>query len=154
MIKRITTLVFAFLTIVGNAVWGQETETLGGFTVTKDAATYDNSKQTLTITKDATLSTSSETDDGIIIEGGTADDPLEITFSGINVNTSEERTKKPIVISEGSNVILTLENENEITCPSSYSNNFAAIFISANATTSSTLTIKGDGSLNLTSSSS
>ena len=89
MKNKVFTLVFAFLAMAGNAIWGQETETLGGFTVTKDAATYDTEAKTMTITNNAAVNTSSETDDVIVIDGGETDAPIEVTLNGINISSEE-----------------------------------------------------------------
>ena len=103
MKTRIFTLLFAFLAIAGNAVWGQNST--GDFTVSGDASNYSFENDVLTITGNASVSTSSETDDVIVIKGGNESTPIEVTLSGINIVNDET---SPITISEGSNVKLIL----------------------------------------------
>ena len=111
MRTRIFTLLFAFLAIAGNAVWGQTTGT-GDFTVAGESDKYSFVDGVLTIKGNVSVSTSSETDDVIVINGGNGNTPIEVTLNGVNITNDET---SPISISEGSHVKLILENENTIT---------------------------------------
>ena len=114
--KKIFTLLVAFLAIAGNAVWGQEADT-GDFTVTQGSdysfESSDSEGGILTITGDVTVSNTNQmaTNNRIVIDGGTETSPIDVTFNGINIKV-EKDYRWPVMIKSGSYVNLILENEN------------------------------------------
>ena len=105
MIKRITTLVFAFLTIVGNAVWGQDLTF-----DPSDAATYKDG--VYTVTKSATVAATEATSDVIEIKRGvgTKESPIKLTLNGVSFTNEDD----PAIFTDRNFVEITLVGENSM----------------------------------------
>ena len=142
--KKIFTLMAAML-LVPWVGWGQET---GDFSVTGDVSNYSFSDGVLNIVGNVSVSTSTETDDVIIINGGKENNPIEVTLVGINI-INDETT--PITISQGSHVKLILKNENAITGGDGLNdpniNLPVALQIQSTSTNKTYVEISGTGSL-------
>jgi len=88
------------------------------------------------VSYDVTI-TQATTTDRVVINGGTAENPLKITLKNMDIRS----TNVPITLSAGAHVILSLEGSNSLTSTGSYP---------ALQTTGATLIIQGSDTDNLT----
>lgn len=147
------------LALSGLSAWGQDG--FGDFDVTGETgnATYENGVLTITgsgvIVKN--LNSGTVTNDRIVINGGNEVSPVEVTLAGVNIKI-EDNYKVPITINSGSYVSLILKERNTIIPPKSISGTTSTngvLYVKGNNQGEfSSLTIKGDGELNVQGSSS
>ena len=147
------------LVLAGVSAWGQDS--FGDFDVTGKItnATYKDGVLTISgsgVTvrnKDPKTATS----DRIVIKGGEEASPIEVTLAGVNIKIDDDN-KVPITINSGSYVSLILKERNTIIPPKSLSGtistNGVLLVQGNNQGEFSSLTIKGDGELNVQGSSS
>ena len=181
MRTRIFTLLFAFLAIAGNAVWGQDQDDTTptepcAFNITKTATGEDASENTdyvferrkkgknendilhVLIIKTSGLTISNkngieETNQCIEIDSKEVN-PLEVTFNSVKIKTGEEGYntvyKIPFRIIAGSHVNLKLEGENSLIHATTTSGS-NCILVGEEYKPQASLSIYGDGKLNLSS---
>ena len=146
--KKIFTLIAAML-LVPWVGWGQEKS---GFTIETGQGKYDAGRKELTITQNATISNSEATEDVLIIDGGNEKVPLEITLNGININRTNKSPNVPAIkIASGSYVKFILQNENSIATNTEQGTDATTGVITLeDKDNPSSLTITGQGTLNIT----
>ena len=141
------------LALAGVSAWGQE---YGDFEVTGETtnATYENGILRITGSGVTLKNITPEipTNDRIVINGGDETSPIEVTFEGVNIKIDDDN-KVPITINSGSYVSLILKERNTIIPPKSLSGtistNGVLLVQGNNQGEFSSLTIKGDGELNV-----
>lgn len=134
------------LALAGVSAWGQD-----GFYVSGDESKYTYSKGVLEITgtgvtvKNKDINT--PTGDRIVIKGGSVGSPIDVSLEGVNINTGYN---SPISIENESFVIINLSSDdNKLICT-----NCNAVNIKSSTTQQSSLKVKGDGKLYITTTSS
>lgn len=143
------------LALAGVSAWGQDNK-YGDFEVTGETtnATYENGILTISGSEVTVKNITPEipTNDRIVINGGDETSPIEVTFEGVNIKIDDDN-KVPITINSGSYVSLILKERNTIIPPKSLSGtistNGVLLVQGNNQGEFSSLTIKGDGELNV-----
>ena len=146
--KKIFTLI-ALMLMAPWIGWGQEKS---GFNIETGQGKYDAERKELTITQNATISNSEATEDVLIIDGGSEKVPLEITLNGININRTNKSPNVPAIkIASGSYVKFILQNENSIATNTEQGTDATTGVITLeDKDNPSSLTITGQGTLNIT----
>ncbi len=85
----------------------------GGFTVTGGTPNvdYNFADNTLTITTNTPLTISGTTTDYIVVSGGTEQEPVQLTFSDLIINSD---ASSALTLTNGSHAIVTLAGENKL----------------------------------------
>ena len=96
---------------------GYAQATAGPFTIESGSDySWDAGTKTLTITGNVKVknTSNSSTDGRIVVNGGTSENPLEITLNGISIDVSAEENACAFDVTAGSNVKLKLTAENTV----------------------------------------
>ena len=147
------------LVLAGVSAWGQDS--FGDFDVTGKITNATYKDGVLTISGSGVTVRNKDpktvTNDRIVINGGNEVSPVEVTLAGVNIKI-EDNYKVPITINSGSYVSLILKERNTIIPPKSISGTISTngvLYVKGNNQGEfSSLTIKGDGELNVQGSSS